>query len=178
MQIDILKTGQANFLELANTANGQTLTAEQMTIGAPVVYSDDTDGNPRNTQVTISALPGSLEFKGSQTLRYTRLSLADLLADYEFQSVEGSTIEDVLAKVVSDLGLVESDVTLVETVMPDWEDEMIDGETSPLTLRAVEGSYLYVGDGIVTVVEPIDGRQRFAEMYAVADLDGFVAPIE
>ena len=85
MQIDILKTGQANFLELANTANGQTLTADQMTIGAPVVYSDDTDVNPRNTQVTISALPGSLEFKGSQTLRYTRLSLADLLADYEFQ---------------------------------------------------------------------------------------------
>lgn len=175
MQIDILKTGQENFLLLANTANGQSLTAEQMTIGSPVVFADETEVNPRNTQVTISALPGSLEFKGSQTLRYTRLALADVLAGYEFQSVEGSTLEDVLTKAVAELGLVASDVALVETAMPDWEDEMIDGETAPLTLRAVEGSYLYVGDGTVTVIEPIDGRQRFAEMYAVQDLDGFVA---
>lgn len=173
MQIDILKTGQANFLELANTANGQTLTADQMTIGAPVVYNDETGTNPRNTQVTISALPGSLEFKGSQTLRYTRLALADVLAGYEFQSTEESTIEDVLAKVISDLGLVASDVELVETVMPEWDDGTIDEETSPMTLRAVEGSYLYIGDGTVTVVEPIDGRERFSTLYAVQDLDGF-----
>lgn len=174
MQLDILKTGQENFLALANTANSQTLTAAQMTIGAPVVYDDPADPKVRNTAVTISALPGSTEFKGAQTLRYTRLDVADVVgASYEFQSVEGSTLADVLAAVVAAKGLIAADVEIVESEMPDWADEMIDGETAPLTLRAVTGSYAYIGTVTISVIEPVDGRERFADLYAVQDLDGF-----
>lgn len=176
MALNLAKTAQQNLLDLMNTANTQTLTLAQMTMGAPVVYDDPLDLNDRNTQVTISALPGSTEFKGSQTLRYTRLAVGDLVgASYEFQSIEGSTLADVLAAVVAAKGLLAADVELVETEMPDWADEMIDGETAPLTLRAKAGSYAYIGEVTISVVEPVDGRERFATMYSVTDLDGFVA---
>lgn len=176
MQLNIAKTAQQNLLDLMNAANTQTLTLADMTMGAPVVYDDPTDVNTRNTQVTISALQGSEDFKGSQTLRYTRLDVEALVgASYEFQSVEGSTLADVLAGVVAAKGLIAADVELVEAEMPDWSDEMIDGETAPLTLRAKTGSYAYVGEVTITVVEPVDGRERFADLYSVVDLDGFEA---
>lgn len=174
MQLNLAKTAQQNLLDLMNTANTQTLTLAQMTMGAPVVRTPD--ANTRNTTVTISALPGSTEFKGSQTLKYTRLDVEDLVgASYEFQSVEGSTIADVLAAVAAAKGLLAADVEIVETEMPDWADEMIDGETAPLTLRAKAGSYAYIGEVTISVVEPVDGRERFATMYSTTDLDGFVA---
>lgn len=176
MQLDILKTGQENFLLLANTANSQTLTAAQMTIGAPVAYDDPAEVKVLNTAVTISALPGSVEFKGSQTLRYTRLDIADLVgASYEFQSEEGSTLADVLAAVVAAKGLIAADVEIVESEMPTWDDGTVDGETAPFTLRAKDGSYAYTGTVTINVIEPVDGRERFADLYAVQDLNGFTA---
>ncbi|MNH65358.1 hypothetical protein D3C73_173670 [compost metagenome] len=176
MQLDILKSGQENFLLLANTANSQTLTASQMTIGAPQVFDDPEDTNLRNTQVTISALPGSTEFKGAQTLRYTRLDVAALVgASYEFQTTAESTIADVLAGVAAAKGLIAADLEITETEMPTWDDGTVDGETAPLTLKAKAGSYAYIGTVTINVIEPVDGRERFADLYAVQDLDGFEA---
>ncbi|MNH45716.1 hypothetical protein D3C79_1082370 [compost metagenome] len=65
---------------------------------------------------------------------------------------------------------------IVEAEMPTWDDGSVDGETAPLTLRAITGSYLYTGSITVTVVEPVDGRERMSTVFATQDLTGFDLP--
>lgn len=179
MILDPLKSSIQNILDLMNADNNRELTMDQVAIGAPEVFEDPEGVNPRNTQIVVSAVEGSTEFKGKQTLRYTRLALAVLGANVsEFQSDAETTLADVKAAVVAELGLIAEDVEFVEAAMPEWEDEMIDGETAPLTLRARADSHAYVGDLIVTVIEPIDGRERMAEVFAVSDLSGFDVAVE
>lgn len=174
MILDPLKSSIQNILDLMNADNGRALTMDQVAIGAPEVFEDPEGINTRNTQITVSAVEGSTEFKGSQTLRYSRLALATIgAAVAEYQSDAETTLEAIKAAVVAQLGLIGDDVDFVETAMPVWGDEMIDGETAQLTLRAKADSHAYVGDLMVTVVEPIDGRERMSEVYAVSDLSGF-----
>ena len=80
MKYDILKSGIENILALINADNGQELNLEQISIGEPAVFEDVTGVNPRNTEIVVSAQPGS-GMVGSQTLRYTRLDLAGLPVD-------------------------------------------------------------------------------------------------
>jgi hypothetical protein len=179
MQIDIAKTGLENILLLANTTNSRTLTAAEVDISAVTTWVDPQGTNTRNTEVTFSAKAGSVTYKGSQVLRYTRNSLSAIEAILElgeFQSEVGSTIADVKAFAVAALGLAASDVEIVEAEMPTWDDGTVDGETAPLTLRAINGSYLYTGEITVTVVEPVDGRERMSTVYATQDLTGFDLP--
>jgi len=174
MIIDPLKSSIQNVLDLMNADNARSLTLAQVAISAPSVFVDPEGINTRNTQIVVSAVEGSTEFKGSQTLRYTRLDLATVgAAVSEFQTTAESTLADVKAAVVAELGLIAEDVDFVETVMPTWADAMVDGETAPLTLRAAAGSHAYVGDLIVTLVEPVDGRERMSQVYATSDLSGF-----
>lgn len=178
MQIDVTKTGLENILLLANTTNGATVAATDVEISAVTVFAGE-EGNTRNTQVTFSAKEGSTAYKGSQVLRYTRHTLADIAAIRtvgEFQSTEASTLDDVKAFVVGKLGIAASEVDIVEAEFPTWDDGTIDGETAQLTLRVKVGSYLYLGDLAVTVVEPADGRERFSTVFAKQDLDGFDLP--
>jgi len=179
MQIDVAKTGQENILLLANTTNSKALTAAEVDISAVTAWVDPEGLNTRNSQVTFSAKAGSVTYKGSQTLRYTRNTLAaieGILTLGEFQSDVDSTIADVKAFAVAALGLAASDVEIVESEMPTWDDGTVDGETAPLTLRAINGSYLYTGQITVTVVEPVDGRERMSTVYSNQDLTGFDLP--
>lgn len=178
MQIDVTKTGLENILLLANTTNDATVAAEDVVISAVAEFTGE-EGNTRNTQVTFSAVEGSTAYKGSQVLRYTRHTLADIAAVRpvgEFQSVEASTLDDVKAFVVAALGVAASEIDIVEAEFPTWDDGTVDGETAPLTVRAKAGSYLYLGELTVTVVEPVDGRERMSTVFAIQDLDGFDLP--
>lgn len=179
MQIDVAKTGLENILLLANTTNSRTLTAAEVDISAVTTWVDPEGTNTRNTEVTFAAKAGSADYKGSQTLRYTRNTLAAIAAILpvgEFQSVEGSTLADVKAFAATAMGLAASDVEIVEAEMPTWDDGTADGETAPLTLRAIDGSYLYTGTLTITVVEPVDGRERMSTVFATQDLTGFDLP--
>lgn len=179
MQIDIAKTGLENILLLANTTNGKTHAAADVDISAVTSWVDPEGTNTRNSQVTFSAKAGSTTFKGSQVLRYTRNTLAaiaGILPVGEFQSDVDSTIADVKAFAAAALGVAASDVEIVESAMPVWDDGTVDGETAQLTLRAIDGSYLYTGQISVTVVEPVDGRERMSTVFANQDLTGFDLP--
>lgn len=178
MQLNPAKSALENLIDLFNGQNSQSLTADDFNVGSPVVR--EPDANPRNTSVTVSAKVGSEVYKGSQTFTYTRLDInqvATIKALGEFQSVEGSTLADVKAFVVTSLGLIADDVEFVQTEFPTFEDEVNENEFAVLTLRAVSGSYAYIGEVAVTVVEPIDGRGRLSELYADTELNGFEYPV-
>lgn len=149
MKYDILKSGIENVLALVNADNAQEFTLEQISIGAPAVFVDETGVNPRNTQIVVSAQPGS-GMVGSQTHRYTRLDLAGLpVAPIEIQLGEATTLADVKADVVGQLLVSDSEVEFTVAEIPAFEE----GVTSQvLTLQAIDGSYGYMGAVEITVL--------------------------
>lgn len=179
MLIDTQLTSLANLLALINADNGAELVLDtDVTIEAAQVWEDEEGDNPRNTSVRVVAVPGSEAYKGAKVLRYTRLDLAEVGAELaQFQLTEETTLEEIKAHVVATLGLIDSDVSFVETEVPLFTDDEIDGETATLTLVADEASYAYVGQLTVTVIEPIDPRAHLKDVLAVDDLTGFELPV-
>ncbi|MNZ85548.1 hypothetical protein D3C78_1043440 [compost metagenome] len=178
MQINAAKSALQNVIDLFNTKNSQSLTTNEFDVAAPVVRTPD--ANPHNSSVTISAKVGSETHKGSQTFTYTRLDIAQIATIKtlgEFQSVEGSTLADAKAFAVAALGLIAAEVDFVEVAFPTFTDEMNESETATLTLKAKDGSYAYLGEVVLTVVEPVDGRERMSELYSQTQLDGFDYPV-
>ncbi|MNO12980.1 hypothetical protein D3C76_26000 [compost metagenome] len=178
MQLNAAKSALENLFDLFNGQNSQTLTPAELDVSVPAVRVPDAD--PRNTTVVITAKAGSETHKGSQTFTFTRLDInqiATIKTLGEFQSVEGSTLVDAKAFVVAALGLIPAEVDFVESVFPTFSDEENESETATLTLKAKDGSYSYLGELTLTVVEPVDGRERLSELYTSTQLDGFEYPV-
>ena len=172
MQFDILKSGIENILALLNADNGQALTLEQVGLTSPSVYVDGAGVNPRNTEITVSALSGS-GFSGSQTLRYTRVDLASKAVEaVEVQLTAESTLETIKAQLVADLGVRDDEVALSDIEMPAFE-----AGQAVIALQAVEGSYGYIGSVSVTLKEfvPAPVEVELAEVLTVTDFNGFTA---
>lgn len=171
MQYDILKSGIDNVLALLNADNAQELTLEQIAIALPGVYEDELSVNPRNTQIIVSALPGS-GITGSQTLRYTRLDLADkALEAIELQLTVESTLEEIRVAVAAQIGVALTEVKFDVEDLP-----VVDAEPVVINLEAVADSYGYIGTLAVTL-KPIvvETDQELSELLTVVDLDGFSA---
>jgi len=178
MLLNPAKSALENLFDLFNGQNSQTYTSADLDVSAPAVREPDED-NARNTTVTITAKEGSEVVKGTQTFTFTRLNLAQIGTiknQGEYQLVEGDDLASVKAALVASLGLIPAEVDFVETEFPTFNDDVNEHETAVLTLRAKSGSYAYLGDLVVTVVEPVDGRARLSEAYASNDLDGFEYP--
>lgn len=172
MQFDILKSGIENILALVNGDNGQTLTLEQIAISAPAVFVDESGVNSRNTEIVVSAVAGS-GFKNSQALRYTRVDVASKAVEaVSIQLDAESTLETIKAQLVGQLGVRGEELELSVAEMPAFEDG-----SAVIQLRAVEGSYGYVGSVDVTLVEfvPVPEDVDMADILSVVDLNGFTA---
>lgn len=169
MKFDILKSGIANILALVNADNGQELTLEQVSISAPAVFADEGGVNPRNTQVVVSAVPGS-GFAGSQTLRFTRIDLAGVSEQaVSIQLDDQSTVASIKAAIVDQLALADSEVALSITEMPDFAES----NEVVVQLSANEGSYGYIGSVSVTLVAPVVPDVQLSDVLTVTDLNGF-----
>lgn len=169
MKFDIQKSGIENVLALVNGDNGQAFTLEQISIGAPAVYVDETGVNPRNTQIEVTALPGS-GMVGTQTHRFTRLDLAGLSQEaIVVQLAEDSTLEAVKAQVVAQLAVADSEVAFSVSEMPAFEDS----DEAVIELVAAEGSYGYIGQVSVTLVKFVPEPMQLSEALPNQDLNGF-----
>ena len=154
MKVDITKSASANLLAALNLDNvGLNATEAQVTFGLPSVVSG-TAG--RNTQVTITAVANQ-GFAGTKDVTYTRQALVagEGIATAKAVSVlivAGDTDAQVLTKVATALGLVESEVSLANIVRP--VDESTPGSADVV---ADTDSLLYTG--------------TFAAVLTVADAD-------
>lgn len=170
MKYDILKSGIENILALVNVDNAQEFTLEQISIGAPEVFEDETGVNPRNTQIVVSAQPDS-GMVGSQTLRYNRLDLGGIPVDpIEIQLGEATTLAEVKADVIGQLMVSDSEVEFTVAEIPAFEE----GETSQvLTLQAIDGSYGYIGSVEITVLAYETQSVELSSQLPNQDLNGF-----
>lgn len=169
MKFDIQKSGIANVLSLINADNAQAFTLEQISIGAPAVYVDETGVNPRNTQILITALEGS-GMVGTQTHRYTRLDLAGLSESaVVIQLGEASTLEEVKAQVVQQLAVADVEVQFSVSEMPAFEDS----DEAVIQLVAIDGSYGYIGQVDVTLMKFVPEPTQLSDALPNQDLNGF-----
>jgi hypothetical protein len=112
LQIDTSKTAAANLLAILNSGNtGQTITAAQVSIGAPSVKTDSGDG--RNTSVVLTAQSGQ-GFSGSVTVNYTRRGLNDSVASPvdSLSVASGTDAATIVSTLATQLGLVASELHL------------------------------------------------------------------
>lgn len=171
MQINVAKTAQENLIDLIIDANpGKSLAANQFTAAAPVVIPDDAG---RNTTVTLSAVVGQGYGAGDVTFKYTRLPLTSGQATpvTTVTVVEGDDEAASLAKVISALGILASEVDASDYAAP------ADASTpGMITLTPKATSALYVGDAVVIELD-IAGEVEptLAETFTVTDLNGFEA---
>jgi hypothetical protein len=160
MQIDTLKSSTLNLLALVNTANGLSLTEEHVTVGVPVARTPD--ANPRNTSVTLTAVPGK-GYSGTMTVTYTRLGMDSgvVLPSFLFDTTEFSTPANLLTSVASTLGLIETSLILTGGL------PIEEGTTSTVTLAGNETSLVYAGSQELSLNFP---STRFVGTVEVATL--------
>lgn len=145
--IDYLnKPGKELLLDLVNDDNKSTFTFEQVSFGPPVVVSMNQD--ERNTSCVVTADPTS-PWYGSTPIYYERLFFERMFVD---QDVEASSDEvqndaQLLAALNAEFGLEmqPTDVTITGTYPRP-------GHKGEVTVTAKPGSYVYLGEFIVTFV--------------------------
>lgn len=168
-KINASLTAAENILAIANALNPDlNATAENVTLGLPTV-SAGTGG--RNTAITLTAIANQ-GLSGSQTFAYTRLALAAGQAIATAKAIPvviapADTDAEVLTKVATALGLIESQVALSNIVRP--VDEDTNGSAD---VGVVANSLLYTGTYAVTLTVP-DTDVPMDEAAPVTDLDGF-----
>lgn len=168
MKINLALSAIANVLALINGDNaGLNLTEAQVTVGAPTVFDDQV--NPRNTQINVVAKAGSGFQAGTGgDLKYTRLGLDTGVATPNLTIPVGDADDAaaVLATAVAQLGLLASEV--------EWDGVPTipaDGDNNTATIKAKDGSYLYIGDLILTLDN--EAQPDPALEFETTDLNGF-----
>ena len=164
-------TAAENVLALVNAANPSlNATLSQVTLGNPSAVAG-TGG--RNTSITFTAVANQ-GFSGSQTFSYTRQALAAGAAiatakDLPVTIAEGDSNAQILTKVATALGLLESQVQIGNVVQP--TDEATPGSAD---ITPIANCLLYTGSYEVILALP-DTDVPLNEAAATTDLDGFEA---
>lgn len=181
MQINLSKTAAKNLIDLINAENNTALTSAEITLGQPAEFVDGEGTNDRNTQVEVSAVPGS-GYTDSVMVRYYRLDL-DVLKGARvltYTKSEASTLESFIDSIATQCEIIEDQVEIVDgegdvlTELP----VLSEGEPAQFTLRAKADSYTYFGSTEVTL-EPIPvTEEHIEEEIENQDLDGFEYPEE
>ena len=166
MQINTSKTAIQNILDLVNGKNaGLNLTEAQVSVGVPSVFSEAE--NPRNSQVTLTALGGS-GYTGTKTIKYTRLGVGQGVAVLPSQVyvVGAETEAEIKTAVATALNLVESEIEISALTLP--VDSSTPGQVS---VAPKVDSLLYVGASldVVLAIAPEDLEAAIAN----DQMDGF-----
>lgn len=169
MKINIALSAVANFLALLNNDNpGKAFSATNVTLGTPTVAAG-TAG--RNTEIVITAVENQ-GYSGTETVSYTRQELAAGAAiatakDIPVSVAPADTDAEILTKVATALGLLESELTISNVVDP--ENESTPGSAD---ITADVDSLLYTGTYSVTLSVP-DADVPLADAITTTDLSGF-----
>lgn len=173
LQIDASKTAAANLLAIINSGNtGQTITAAQVTFGAPSVKTDTGDG--RNTSVVVTAVGGQ-GFSGTQTVNYTRRGLNDSVASPvdSYTATDGEDAATILAALATQLGLVLAEVQLEDPANPGVAlTGAQSGNQATLNVVSKANSLVYV-DGSTQAITMTWNAEALSTAIPNVDLPGF-----
>lgn len=171
MQLDLTKTIQENLYLLLNTRNvsGTPFAPTNVTVGVPDAWTDPQDVSPHNTKITVTGLPG--HWSSTAEEHYTRIDLSTTGAGIQYQLIEGTTVADIKAALLTELKLLASEVDLSVTEVPAIPDE---DPSVVINLVAKPQSYAYIGSIPVTLLRVVD--PPLADAFTSSELDGFEQP--
>lgn len=180
MQINLAKTAAKNLIDLINITNGTALTSAEISLGAPAEFVDGEGINDRNTQVEVSAVPGS-GYTDSVMVRFYRLDL-DVLKGVRvltYTKSEGSDLESFIDSVATQLEVIEDQIEIVDSEgVVLTELPVLEGVAAELTVRAKADSYTYIGSTQVTLEPQPVTETPIEDEIEEQDLEGFDAPEE
>lgn len=181
MLINLSKTAQKNLIDLINAENQTALTTAEISVGVPAEFVDGEGLNDRNTQVEITAVPGS-GYTDSVMVRYYRLDL-DVLKGARvltYTKSESSTLESFIDAVTTQCEVIEDQVEIVDELDNVLTELPVLSEGTPkqFTMRAKADSYTYIGSTEVTL-EPIPVTETpIEDEITQQDMEGFEYPPE
>lgn len=141
-------TSEKVILNLINEKATRQFVAGQLTFAAPTVISD----GAFNTSLVVSPAAGQ-PYTGTQTIKYTRLALADAPQGASTEFTLGSQVStsDVLADLVDRYGVLLTTEDIIVEALP-AADEF--GAVS-FNLRANGASKLWIGQ-LALVLKPVE----------------------
>lgn len=180
MQINLSKTAAANVIDLINDANQTALTPAEIALGTPAEFVDGEGLNDRNTQIEISAVPGS-GYTDSVMVRYYRLDLEVLKGArvLEYVKSEASTLESFIDSATTQLAVIEDQVEMVDgegAVLTDLP--VLGGVEAVFTLRAKADSLTYFGETTITLKPQPVTETPVEDEITQQDMNGFDYPPE
>lgn len=180
MQINLSKTAAKNLIDLINSENNTALTSAEITLGVPAEFVDGEGVNDRNTQIEISAVPGS-GYTDSVMVRYYRLDLEVLkgVRVLTYVKSESSTLESFIDTIATQLEVIEDQIEIVDAEGNVLEAlPTLEGGPAQFTVRAKADSFTYIGSTDCTL-EPIPVTEEPIETEVTnQDLEGFDYPEE
>lgn len=174
LQIDLTKTAKQNLLNLLNRDNGTDFTQSHLLISVPQPHSDP-DNPFINSEVTVTALAGS-GFYGSVTLQYTRVDLAVLGGELTYTLERNTTLNDIRLAIALSQGVLADELTFD---VPDVPVLSYGQSDTTIKLQAKGGSYCYIGQVDIKLINPIPVGARLLEDGSIRILeDGSIRMLE
>lgn len=168
-------SAEANLLAILNSGNtAQTITAAQVTLGAPTVKADS--GDHRNTSIVLTSVAGQ-GFSGAQTVNYTRRGLNDSVTTPvdTYTATDGETAAAIVTALAAQLGLVATELHLEDPAAAGTPlTGPQSGNQATLNLVSAAGSLLYV-DGSSQTITMTWNAQTLASAVPNVDLPGFAS---
>lgn len=149
LQIDRLKTADANILALILTASSYAFTGSEFTVGPASSQTPVDPMETTNSQITLTAVDGS-GFTGTKTLRYARLALGATRpgAKVAYQIGGSDTNATLKTAIAVEHNLVESDFDIAGTL------PLQGAAAQVFAVTAIAASKLYTGTFNVSVTYP------------------------
>jgi len=171
MRIDLAKSALENLYALINQDAKRPdlpdVTEVDVVLSAPLADEQERT----NTVVTASATPDSLNYLGNFEFRYNRVPLNAIATAITFELSESDTLDLIKELAAQELGVLVDEVELSISELPDYSY----GTVIPVSLRAIEGSFAYVGEREFNL---IDRRKLDLEaVFTQEGLNGFY-PVE
>ncbi|ANZ48739.1 hypothetical protein BIZ83_gp114 [Erwinia phage vB_EamM_ChrisDB] len=167
------QTLQEKFIDLINTKNpGLNLTLADVTFGDPAPYTPSTEGDARNTVLTLTAKPESPGFRGSKEYHFTRFNLTHPNGEDAYSwavtDVHEPWQDDAYALQQFNMNLPNDKPTLDDVTITRWT---VPEEPNNLYVKIkLHDTLLKWWGSFVIQVEDV-GKQQL--MFATGELDGF-----
>lgn len=168
MATDLTKLPLEILVDLINETNGTALTVDDIDFGQPFLQLNGS----RNTGITITAKPDSLEYSGYRDITYDRINLGAIPGNRirDFARGNAVTSKDLIPTINAAYQLNLRPEDYFDEILPTFGTEP--GETHPFKLRAKPASLIYTGELEITMYANVENLNLAID---TAGLYGFVA---
>lgn len=169
---DFTKAPKQVLIDLINKDNNTSLTDQLISFGLPTAA---TGTNPtRNTDLTISAIPGS-GYRGSVDLKYNRVQLNDFVGDKDLTFILGDAtkLSDLIGEINALLTINLTEDDYQDVTLPAFQGTA--NETHEVQLVASSDSIVYLG----SLTIKIKGEEiELGSVVTTRELSGLQAPAQ